>query len=482
MADGKRVLIVEDDPSVGHVVAAALGDAGMEATQCRSVAERDARLAGERFDLMVTDVGLGEDDGLSTLQAALKLNPDMPVIVISARNTLSTAVRATKSQVFEYLPKPFDIDELVEAARQATVKPTAPGAPAPTPSAPERGKAPALIGNSAAMQEVFRLVAKLVNNDLSVLIQGESGTGKELVAEAIHRMGRRGTGPFVAVNMAAIPSELIESELFGHERGAFTGATEMGIGKFEQAQNGTLFLDEIGDMPMHAQVRLLRVLQSGSVSRVGGRSAIELDTRIIAATNKKLEDRIADGRFREDLYYRLNVVQVDLPPLRDRFSDIPALAAHFVALGEAEGLPVKRIDEAGLAQLARHDWPGNVRELQNTVYRLLVTERDDVLSEDAVRRGLPAGSGGAPERVVPSVQFDEQVAALAAQLLAQEADGTLYRHALHRFEKPLLSAALARSNGNQIRAAKLLGMNRNTLRKKLSELDIDPSSFATGMP
>ena len=329
------VLLVEDDMSIAIVITAALEDEGFSVTHCDTIAERDRLLAERSYEALVTDVMLPDGDGIETIERVRALHPDMPILILSAQNTLDTAVRATDTGAFEYFPKPFDIDELARTVRQA-----AGNAQGSVPRGDEPlGDGLPLVGRSAAMQSVFRMITRVLRNDLTVLILGESGTGKELVAEAIHQLGNRRNGPFIAVNTAAIPAELIESELFGHEKGAFTGAVARHVGKFEQAAGGTLFLDEIGDMPMQAQTRLLRALQSGTVRRVGGSEEIRLDTRIIAATNKDLEPEIAAGRFREDLYYRLNVVPIHMPPLRERSDDIEVLARHFLQHAANEGLP-----------------------------------------------------------------------------------------------------------------------------------------------
>ena len=320
------ILLVEDDAGIALVITAALEAEGFEVKVCDSIAERDRLLAAQNFAALVTDVMLTDGDGIETIGAVRAAAPDMPIIILSAQNTLDTAVRASDTGAFEYFPKPFDIDELARTVRQAVGNTKVRGA-GDEDEAPVAGLP--LVGRSAPMQTVYRMITRVLRNDLSVLVLGESGTGKELVAEAIHQLGQRKDGPFVAVNTAAIPADLIESELFGHEKGAFTGAVARHAGKFEQANGGTLFLDEIGDMPLEAQTRLLRALQSGKIRRVGGREEIAVDVRIIAATNKDLEPMIAAGQFREDLFYRLNVVPILLPPLRERADDIPALARHF---------------------------------------------------------------------------------------------------------------------------------------------------------
>jgi two-component system nitrogen regulation response regulator GlnG len=318
------------------------------------------------------------------------------------------------------------------------------------------------------------MITRVLRNDLTVLILGESGTGKELVAEAIHQLGGRRDGPFIAVNTAAIPAELIESELFGHEKGAFTGAVARNIGKFEQAAGGTLFLDEIGDMPMQAQTRLLRALQSGSIRRVGGRDEVKLDARIVAATNKDLEPLIAAGLFREDLYYRLNVVPIILPALRERTDDIPALARHFLKSAGGEGLPRRQLTTDAADLLSRQTWRGNVRELRNFIYRLALLAREDIVDAAALAPMLELTRTGAADATEA-----EGLEAAVGRWLAEvrPVSGTVYDTALAAFERPLFSAVLRETGGNQVRAAQHLGINRNTLRKRLGELAIDPEDF-----
>ncbi len=465
-----NILLVEDDPSVAQVICSALESEGMNIVSCSSVDERNHQLSNKKFDLLITDVGLGEADGLETLGAVKAISPEIPIIVISARNTLDTAVRASETGAFEYFPKPFDLDELIEVVRQAiSQKPDH-----ATELEFEDDDLP-LVGRSAPMQNVYRMIARLLSNDLSVLVLGESGTGKELVAEAIHHLGHRKNGPFVAVNMAAIPAELIEAELFGHEKGAFTGAVAAAAGKFEQAHGGTLFLDEIGDMPMHAQTRLLRALQSGEISRVGGKELVKLDVRIVAATNKDFGRLIEEGKFREDLYYRINVVPVELPPLRDRIDDIPSLLSHFLNMAVKEGLPQKQFSDQAITLLQRHQWRGNVRELKNLVYRMLVTVREEVIPDKAVSDLL--SSDAIPEKNEQGHQsFAKEVEALVETIANQnDSDGKIYSLALEQFERPVLETILTSVSGNQIKAANLLGINRNTLRKKLTEYGIDPT-------
>ena len=456
-----RVLMVEDDGSIAAVIGEALREEGHAVTTCAGVARRDELLEAGDYDVMLTDVMLADGDGLASMDAVRAKAPDMPVIVLSAQNTLDTAVRASESEAFEYFPKPFDLDELVRAVGQAVARRDAEREDQGDPA-----QGLPFIGRSPAMQGVYRMITRVLRNDLTVLVTGESGTGKELVAEAIHQLGARRTGPFVAVNTAAIPRDLIESELFGHERGAFTGATGQAIGKFEQANGGTLFLDEIGDMPAEAQTRLLRALQSGRIRRVGGRHELAVDVRIVAATNRALEPMIAAGTFREDLYYRLNVVPIHLPPLRERREDVGALARHFLAQAEDEGLPRRGIDAAAVGMLEARPWRGNVRELRNAIFRLALLARentiDRLLVDEALGSAQPFASSDDPADLSQALR-----AWIAAE---QPPDGTLYHRALAELERPLFEHALARTGGNQIAAARLLGINRNTLRKHLTDL------------
>jgi len=462
----RRALLVEDDASIATVITAALEAEAFTVDRCDSIAGRDRLIAAGSYDVMLTDVVLTDGDGIASLADVHTAHPDMPVIVLSAQNTLDTAVRASDTGAFEYFPKPFDLEELVRAACQAA---DARGGASAGEEQP--GEALPLIGRSQVMQDVYRMITRVLRNDLTVLVLGESGTGKELVAEAIHQLGARKTGPFVALNTAAIPRELIESELFGHEKGAFTGAVARSIGKFEQAHGGTLFLDEIGDMPPEAQTRLLRALQSGKIRRVGGRDEIAVDVRIIAATNRDLAPMIAAGAFREDLFYRLNVVPIQLPPLRERQGDVEPLVRHFLRQAVAEGLPSRTLSKETIALLEQQPWRGNVRELRNLVFRAVLFSRDERIEAGQVRQLLSdvqAADAGA-------VDFGS---ALSAWLgAAQPAPGALYDEALAAFEKPLFEHALRATGGNQLRAAQLLGINRNTLRKRLDDLAIDPDRF-----
>ena len=404
---------------------------------------------------------------------------------MSAQNTFMTAIKASERGAYDYLPKPFDLRELVSIVGRAMSEPK--NRIHAAPNADLEGMP--LVGRSPAMQEIYRASARLMQTDLTVMITGESGTGKELVARALHDYGKRKKGPFVAINMAAIPRDLIESELFGHEKGAFTGANQRSAGCFEQAEGGTLFLDEIGDMPMEAQTRLLRVLQQGEYTTVGGRAAIKTNVRIIAATNKDLGGLIRQGLFREDLFFRLNVDPLRLPPLRERLEDIGDLAQHFFVLAAAEGLPLKRIEPDALDRLKRYRWPGNIRELENLTRRLAALYPQEAVTAQLVDIELSVNAQAtAPDFTVAPKPGNRAVRGVRAAPDACERDGApslrafpngaslpppgLYHRILRELEYPLISAALAATRGNQIKAAKLLGMNRNTLRKKVRDLDI----------
>jgi two-component system nitrogen regulation response regulator GlnG len=436
---------------------------------------------------VITDVIMPDENGLDLIPRIKTQRPDLPIIVMSAQNTLLTAIRATERGAFEYLPKPFDLRALIGAVERAL---TQAGQPAPETEAGD-GEVLPLIGRSPAMQEIYRVLARLVNTDMTTLIHGESGTGKELVARVLHDFGRRKEMPFIAINMAAIPRDLIESELFGHEKGAFTGAVARGSGRFEQANGGTLFLDEIGDMPLEAQTRLLRVLQTNEFTPVGGRQTVKADVRIIAATHRDLRQMIKLGSFREDLFYRLNVVPLKLPPLRERLEDIADLARHFLHQAEQEGMPAKHLDASAIGELKRHDWPGNVRELENLMRRIAVLYSETLIDGRIIASALAdqdlgvtsASLADVDQAVEPHISSEETLGQsverhLRAYFLAHEGRlpaAGLYDRVLQEVERPLISLSLDATRGNQIKAADLLGLNRNTLRKKLRELDIQPS-------
>ena len=472
MTDGSVILVADDDRAIRTVLEQALSRGGYEvratgnaATLWRWVSEGDG-------DLVITDVVMPDENGLDLLPRMRKVRPELPILVMSAQNTMMTAIKATERGAYEYLPKPFDLNELAGVIERALSAPQ--GATEGSDGGEEEMP---LIGRSAAMQEIYRLLARLMGTDLTVLINGESGTGKELVARALHAYGKRSRGPFVAVNMAAIPRELIESELFGHEKGAFTGAANRGVGRFEQAESGTLFLDEIGDMPIEAQTRLLRVLQQGEYTTVGGRIPIRTDVRIIAATNRNLRQLVRQGLFREDLFYRLNVVPLRLPPLRERSEDVPDLVRHFLGIAAAEGLPQKSVSPEAMDRLRVYHWPGNVRELENLVRRLAALYAEEMIDEDVIEAELAEAQITTPEAEGREGEsLGDAVERHLARYFQAHPEGLppagLYERILHEIERPLIALSLSATRGKQIKAASLLGLNRNTLRKKIRDLEI----------
>ncbi|MDX1710133.1 MAG: nitrogen regulation protein NR(I) [Rhodovibrionaceae bacterium] len=477
---GETILVADDDRAIRTVLSQALGRQGYEVrTTGTAQGLWDWVDAGEG-DLIITDVVMPDENGLDLIPRIKSRRPELRIVVMSAQNTLLTAVKATERGAFEYLPKPFDLTELVEVVNRALNAPASEAAEDADSDAPAQESLP-LIGRSPSMQEIYRVLARLMGTDLTVMIYGESGTGKELVAKALHEYGKRSAGPFVAVNMAAIPRDLIESELFGHEKGAFTGATARYAGRFEQAAGGTLFLDEIGDMPLEAQTRLLRVLQEGEYTTIGGRTPLRADVRIITATHRDLRILVRQGRFREDLYYRLNVVPVRLPPLRERSDDIPELVRHFFSQAAEEGLPSKSLDASAMAELQAYRWPGNVRELENLVRRLSALYSQEVIDREIIVQELAeAPEPDAQGPVRSRAEEGESMSAAVERHLRDyfrahkerlPASG-LYDRVLREVEKPLIELSLAATRGNQLRAAKLLGLNRNTLRKKIRDLDI----------
>src|SRR6201989_1850675 len=467
------ILVADDDTAIRTVLNQALSRAGYEVRLTGNAATLWRWVSQGEGDLVITDVGRPDENAFDLLPRIKKMRPNLPVIVMSAQNTFMTAIRASERGAYEYLPKPFDLKELIAIVGRALAEPKE---RTPSPQEETEFDAIPLVGRAPAMQEIYRVLARLMQTDLTVMISGESGTGKELVARALHDYGKRRNGPVVAVNMAAIPRDLIESELFGHERGAFTGANTRASGRFEQAEGGTLFLDEIGDMPMEAQTRLLRVLQQGEYTTVGGRTPIKSDVRIIAATNKDLRQLIQQGLFREDLFFRLNVVPLRLPPLRERTEDIPDLIRHFFAQAQREGLPPKQIEQAGLDRLKRHRWPGNVRELENLARRLAALYPQETITAAVMDAELAQPAAVSADKPATEDTLSAAVERNLTRYFANFDNGLpppgLYHRILKEIEYPLLSAALAATRGNQIRAADLLGLNRNTLRKKIRDLDI----------
>jgi two-component system nitrogen regulation response regulator GlnG len=471
MTDARSILIADDDRAIRTVLSQALSRAGYAVRTTASASTLWRWVEDGEGDLVITDVVMPDENGLDLLPRMKRVRPDLRVVVMSAQSTFTTAVKAAQRGAFEYLPKPFDLKELLAVVERALAR-------ASTPEAEDEASAEKLplVGRSTAMQEIYRTVARLTTTDLTVMITGESGTGKELVSRALHDYGKRRAGPFVAINMAAIPRELIESELFGHERGAFTGALVRGIGRFEQAAGGTLFLDEIGDMPPEAQTRLLRVLQEGEFTTVGGRQPIKANVRIIAATHRDLRASIRGGLFREDLFYRLNVVPIRLPPLRERTEDIPLLARHFLDRAKASGLPGKQLSPDALERLKRHAWPGNARELENLMRRLAALYPQETIDGTAVDAELAEAQTTAEGAPRASETLEQAVERHLKMLVAAHKDGVpvrdLHDRVMAEVERPLLRLALSATRGNQIKAAAMLGLNRNTLRKKLRELEL----------
>jgi two-component system, NtrC family, nitrogen regulation response regulator GlnG len=470
------ILVADDDRTIRTVLAQALTRAGCRVRSTGTASTLWRWIEEGEGDVVVTDVMMPDGDALDLLPAIRKRRPDLPIIVMSAQNTVMTAIRAAEVGAYEYLPKPFDLKEVLSQVSKAlTRKGSSAGGPSEEDASREDNLP--LIGRSPAMQEVYRILARLMNTDLGVMISGESGTGKELVARALHNFGLRKAGPFVAINMAAIPRDLIESELFGHEKGAFTGADRAMSGKFEQARGGTLFLDEVGDMPLDAQTRLLRVLQEGEYTRVGGRELQTADVRIVAATHQDLRSLITEGKFREDLFYRLNVVPIRLPPLRERLDDVPDLARHFLRKAETEGLPRKAIAKEALDLLKKQPWTGNVRELENLVRRLCVLCPDDTITAAVVSQEIEARpTSGSSPGPAQSQRLSNAIESHLRRYFDLHGDSLppngLYDRILKEMELPLIALSLSATRGNQVRTAELLGINRNTLRKKIKDLDI----------
>jgi len=458
------VWVIDDDPSIRWVLEKALSEADMTVRTFEAADELNRALAAGPPDLVISDVRMPGEDGFALLRRLRKQEPGLPVILTTAYSDMDAAVSAFEEGAFEYLPKPFDVAEAVSLARHAIAQ--APAAEE-TATAEATEARPEIIGEAPAMQGVFRIIGRLVNSEANVLITGESGTGKELVARALHRHSPRAKGPFVALNTAAVPAELLESELFGHEKGAFTGAVERRIGRFEEAEGGTVFLDEIGDMPAELQTRLLRVLAEGEFQRVGGRQLLKADVRVIAATHQDLNRLIGEGRFREDLYHRLNVVPIHLPALRERREDIPRLVHYFLQeVAEELGLQPKQLAAETLELLQGAEWPGNVRELENLCRRLTLMAPGATIYPD----DLPEAYRQAPG---PAASDDWQGALAAwARRALQAGETEVGDRAQAELERVLIREALAHTGGHRQRAAALLGWGRNTLTRKIKELDI----------
>ncbi len=479
------ILLADDDASICTVLEQALAREGYRVKTTDNLHTLSGWVEDGLGDVVITDVMMPSGNGLEMLPQLKSMRPELPVIVISAQNTLMTAVKANEAGAFDYLPKPFDLNELIACVdKSAMLKPDTANDNTEQSHSVITDEL-ALIGRSTPMQDIYKLLARLVMNDLTVMIEGESGTGKELVARALHNLGARKSKPFVAVNMAAIPKDLVESELFGHEKGAFTGATHSKTGKFAQAHGGTLFLDEIGDMPADAQTKLLRVLQQGEFTPIGGHQPIKTNVRIVCATHHNLGRLTQTGKFREDLYYRLNVVPVRLPPLRERSDDISMLAEFFLKKAGEKGLPNKSFDAGAISALHHYHWPGNVRELENMVYRLAALCNEPTITAEAVAQELgkcdkpmpestPASESDAPSSVNSAQSIQEQLSIHLGHFFAQyrhtALPNDLYDKVIKLVEKPLIDHTLKATQGNQLKAARILGINRNTLRKKMQQL------------
>jgi two-component system nitrogen regulation response regulator GlnG len=457
------VWVIDDDRSIRWVLEKALSQADMTVKSFDSANEIAELLDRQRPDVVISDIRMPGISGLELLKTIHAKAPEIPVIIITAHTDLESAVASYRGGAFEYLPKPFDVDEAVRLTRRAIEhrrrqKVETPG----------NDQTPEIIGSAASMQEVFRAIGRLSGSHLSVLINGESGTGKELVAHALHNHSPRADKSFIAINIAAIPSELLESELFGHEKGAFTGATLQRKGRFEQADGGTLFLDEIGDMPPALQTRLLRVLQDGKFYRVGGHDQVETNVRIIAATNQDLENRVKDGKFREDLFHRLNVIRIHLPPLRERREDIPTLARYFLKKSAVElGVEAKQLMPQAEEYMSGLSWPGNVRQLENTCRWLTVMAPGQTIRVDDLPPELLAADAGNAQ----GADWEARLRNIVEQRLAR-GDGEIFKDINDSFERILIEAALKHTGGRKLDAAKKLGWGRNTLTRKLKDLGL----------
>jgi two-component system nitrogen regulation response regulator GlnG len=470
---GKRILVVDDEESVRWALNKALERAAYRVTLAADGPGGQAAADEPDVDLVLLDVRLPGRDGLEVLRRIRQRRPDLPVIMMTAYGTLQVAVEAMKQGAYDYIGKPFDMDEvLLVVERALEAQALAREVSQLRRTVEERVDLGGIVGGSPAMQQIYKAVGKVAGTELTVLLRGESGTGKELVARAVHENSRRKGRPFVPVNCAAIPRELLESELFGHERGAFTGAVSARRGRFEQAEGGTVFLDEIGDMDLSLQTKLLRVLQERRIERLGGEGSIPVDVRIVAATNQDLEAAVARRAFREDLFYRLNVVTIHLPPLRDRREDIPALVTHFLAAFDREQKVAPRIfSPEAMESMQTYDWPGNVRELENVVKRSAALSTTPLIMRDQLPDAIRSAAG-ASRAALPSEDFPVEWLQAEMTRLSGKMDGRLHGHFVARLERPLLELVLRQTGGNQVKAAELLGINRNTLRKRIKELEI----------
>ena len=468
----KTLIIAEDDESIRLVTSRYLQDLGYEVILASNLKELWKLIESNKGDALITDVMLPDGELFDILPQIIEYRESLPVIVVSAKNNLQTAISATKQGAYEYLPKPFDLDELQKLVKKALESKQNSKNKTKLKNESEKQL---IVGRSPSMQELYKSIARLSQNDLTVMIYGESGTGKELVAKALHKYSARSEKPFIALNMAAIPNDLIESELFGHEKGSFTGAHQKSDGKFKLAEKGTLFLDEIGDMPIDAQTRLLRVLQEGEFTPIGGKEKILADTRIIAATHKNLSSLIEKGEFREDLFYRLNVVPINIPPLRERKEDIPELVNHFLEKAKTLKLEPKKFNTESFQILEKYQWPGNVRELENFILKLCALYADEIIMNEDLVKEIKNLQKLDQQMLDNDSQFSkilENYLSKNINKINTEYQGDVYNYFVTELEKVLLFEVLKNKNGNQLKAAELLGLNRNTLRKKITELNI----------
>ncbi len=475
MAEG-RILIADDEDSLRWVLERGFRSAGYQVTAVKDGTAALAQIEAQPFDLVLLDVRMPGIDGLTLLKQAREQRPEAQVVIMTAHGTMETAIQAMQQGAYDYLAKPFDLDEAVLLAERAlTAQRLTQEVSSLRTGLKEVWEFGALVGRHPTMQEVYKAIGRIAASDVSVLLRGESGTGKEVVARALHHYSRRAGRPFVGISAAAIPVTLLESELFGHEKGAFTDAKDRRLGKLELAHGGSVFFDEIGDMPPELQVKLLRALQERAFERVGGHDLIRMDVRVLAATHRDLEGMMREGRFREDLFYRLNVVTLALPALRDRRGDIPLLAEHMLAK-YAESLGERVIAAEALDRLVGYSWPGNVRELENVVQRAMVMASSGVILPEH----LPIGPVSAATAVATDASLEEIIEKKmheSVRELRGQSSANLHGLMVGLVEKPLLRAVMRETKGNQVRAAQLLGINRNTLRKKLKEHGIDPSGM-----
>ena len=468
----KTLIIAEDDESIRLVTSRYLQDLGYDVILASNLKELWKLIESNKGDALITDVMLPDGELFDILPQIIEYRESLPVIVVSAKNNLQTAISATKQGAYEYLPKPFDLDELQKLVKKALESKQNSKNKTKLKNESEKQL---IVGRSPSMQELYKSIARLSQNDLTVMIYGESGTGKELVAKALHKYSARSEKPFIALNMAAIPNDLIESELFGHEKGSFTGAHQKSDGKFKLAEKGTLFLDEIGDMPIDAQTRLLRVLQEGEFTPIGGKEKILADTRIIAATHKNLSSLIEKGEFREDLFYRLNVVPINIPPLRERKEDIPELVNHFLEKAKTLKLEPKKFNTESFQILEKYQWPGNVRELENFILKLCALYADEIIMNEDLVKEIKILQKLDQQMLDTDSQFSkilENYLSKNINKINTEYQGDVYNYFVTELEKVLLFEVLKNKNGNQLKAAELLGLNRNTFSKKITDLNI----------